>query len=461
MSFNSPKHDLEVLPVAKLLWNYSVPAIIATVSISLYNLIDRAFIGQGVGPYAISGLALTLPVITLLQAFGTLIGVGASSRISIVLGMKDKIWAEKILGNSLVLTFIFAAVVSGFCLLFLDELLLAFGGSAKTIPFAKEYLQILLPGSIFSNIYFSFTSIIRATGYPQKSMRIILIGVVLNIILDPIFIFIFHMGIRGAAIATVISMIVASVFAIKHFVDKSSLIRFKRHGFALKRKILINVTTIGMSPFIMNFVAAFIAITLNKFLVDYGGDLAIGAFGIINSLLVFFIMIAFGLCQGMQPIIGYNYGAGKKKRVKDTLFLAIKVSLLINFFGSLFTLIFPQFLVGIFTTDKELMDITVYGLRICFITITLVGVQVIFASFYQSIGKASLAIFMSLCRQIIFLIPALFLFSNMYGLTGIWIATPVSDILSFFVVMAVYRAQKKIFYPSSAAREMKRSRQAV
>ncbi|MEG1762310.1 MAG: MATE family efflux transporter [Bacteroidales bacterium] len=446
MDTSKNPHELETQKVSKLLWKYAVPAVLGTLSMSLYNIVDRIFIGQGVGAYAISGLALTFPIVTIIQAFGTLVGVGASARISIVLGMKDKAWAEKILGNSLVLTLFFWSLLTIFGLLYLDPILLAFGGSEETLPYAREYLRILIPASIFNNFCFSFSNIIRASGSPYDSMKVILIGVVLNVILDPIFIFGFDMGIQGAAYATLISMSVGGFFALRHFMLPSSLLHFRLSAMKLEPKIIRNIIVIGMSPFLMNLAASIVNVFMNQELFQYGGDLAIGAYGIINSYGAFFVMFVIGISQGMQPIVGYNYGAKKLKRMKDTLKLAIKISMGITTFGGIVCVLFPKFLAMVFSSDLELNRITAEGMRYIFLIFPLIGFQIAIANFFQSISKAWLSIMMSLLRQVVFLLPCLYLFSSQWGLLGVWIAAPVSDFMSVCVAAYVLWTQKKVFY---------------
>lgn len=433
--------------VGKLLLNYSIPAIVSMIVVSLYNIVDRVFIGQGVGAIAISGLALTFPLMTLVAAIGTLIGVGASARMSIVLGMKDMPWARNILGNALFLTIILSVILIVPSLIFLDEILLFFGGSENTIPYAHTYLSIVIPASIFTNISFSFSGLMRASGYPLKSMIAILIGAVLNVILDPIFIFGFGMGIKGAAYATVISMFVSSVFVLSHFFNKKNFVHFEAGAFKLKKKIIRNIMSIGLAPFLMNVAACVVNIILNNQLVRHGGDLAIGAFGIINSYGMLVVMCVMGLCQGMQPIIGYNYGAQRMKRVKDTLIKAIRVGVIITAVGCAASEIIPRLLVSAFTSDQELINMTVHGMRMTFMLYPVIGFQIVIANFFLSISKAKQSIFMSLSRQVIFLIPMLYIFSELWGLTGVWLALPVSDVMAAIVAVYFIAREKRIFYP--------------
>lgn len=438
--------------IGRLLLDYSIPAVIGMVMASMYNIVDRIFIGQGVGPLAISGLALTFPLMTLVAAIGTLVGVGASARISIVLGMKDLKWARNILGNAFVLTFLFSAVLVTFSMLYLGDILLAFGGSAQTIPYAEDYLRIVIPGSVLSNLSYSFSGIMRASGYPKKSMYTILIGVGMNVVLDPIFIFGLDMGIRGAAIATVISMFVSSLFVLSHFFNPKHPVHFCRDCWAPKRKIIRNIVSIGMAPFLMNLAASAVNIILNNQLVREGGDLAIGAFGIINSYGILVVMTVMGLCQGMQPIIGYNYGAQRLKRVKDTLILTIKTATVIMCIGFLACELFPGLLVRAFTSDSDLSAMTVRGMRLGYMMFPIIGFQIVVSTFFQSISKASKAIFMGLSRQVIFLIPSLYFFSRWFGLTGVWLSIPFSDLLASGVAVLFLLGEKKIFYPKAGQR---------
>lgn len=431
--------------IGKLLWSYSIPSIISMVAVALYNIVDRIFIGQGVGPLAISGLALTLPLMTMITAIGTLVGVGAASRISIVLGKGDVEWARNILGNALILTFIMSAIFITLAMSYLDEILVVFGGSEQTIPYAREFLQLVIPGSLFSNLSFSLSGLMRASGYPVKSMLVIITGVVLNVILAALFIFVFDMGIRGAAMATVISMGISALFAISHFCLPHSYIRFYRRCFKLKFFIIRNIVSIGLAPFLLNVVASSVNALLNVSLVTYGGDLAVGAFGIINSYMLFVVMIVLGLCQGMQPIVGYNYGAEKRGRVKQTLKLTIQIASLVVATGFVLGELFTEQLVRAFTDNEELMLITERGMRIAFALLPLIGFQIATANFFQFIGKAGIAIVLSLSRQLIFLMPSIFICSRLWELTGVWIAIPVADFFATFVTALALWKVRDIF----------------
>ncbi|MBQ7824238.1 MAG: MATE family efflux transporter, partial [Bacteroidaceae bacterium] len=367
----------------------------------------------------------------------------------------DVEWARNILGNALILTFIMSAIFITLTMSFLDEILVIFGGSEQTIPYAREFLQWVIPGSLFSNLAFSLSGLMRASGYPVKSMSVIITGVVLNVILAALFIFVFDMGIRGAAIATVISMGISALFAISHFCLPHSYIRFYRRCFKLKFFIIRNIVSIGLAPFLLNVVASSVNALLNVSLITYGGDLAVGAFGIINSYMLFVVMIVLGLCQGMQPIVGYNYGAEKRSRVKQTLALTIKVATIIMISGFVLGELFTTHLVIAFTDNEELTEITERGMRIAFALLPLIGFQIATANFFQFISKAGIAIVLSLSRQLIFLIPSIIVCSHLWGLTGVWVAIPVSDFFATFVTaLALWKVRGIFIDKPSLAPEM-------
>jgi putative MATE family efflux protein len=439
--------DLETKPVGKLLLKYSIPAIIGTVSVSLYHLIDRAFIGQGVGPYAISGLALTLPILVLTQAFSTLVGIGASARISIALGQKDSAMAERILANSTYLSFAFWILTTTLGFIFMEPLLKLFGASENTMPYAKDFLQIILPASLVTGITHGYGSMMRASGYPKKSMYASLIGVGLNLVLAPVFIFGLKLGIKGAAMATAIATVISSSYVIHHFLSKDSRICFRKQAFRFEWSIIRSITVIGLSPFLMNVAASGVAIFVNLVLRRHGGDLAIGAYATVNSWAMLFTMIVLGLCHGMQPIVGYNFGAGKLKRMKDTLLLTIKIGMGIKTIGLILALLIPTLMVRLFTAHTEFIEIGAHGLFYVFLLAPLIGFQMVTSNFYQSINKPALSITMSLCRQLLFFVPCLFIFSNYWGLNGVWYAVTVSDFLSVVVAISVLFWQKNVFYP--------------
>ncbi|MDO5522972.1 MAG: MATE family efflux transporter [Bacteroidia bacterium] len=447
-SITDKEIHLETKKISSLVWEYSIPAIIGTLVNSLYNIVDRIFIGQGVGVYAISGLAITFPVTTLASSLGLLVGVGAASRISISLGEKKKHTAEQILGNSLMLILVFNAVIMTLFYVYLDNILFAFGATENTLPYARDYLQIVLLGNVFISLCYSFNNMMRSSGYPRKAMITMLIGAVLNIVLDPIFIFVFKLGIAGVAWATVISMFVGMLFVMHHFVQDSSLIRLRRENIRLDKNIVLAIVSIGLSPFLMQVAASGVAVLLNTSLIKHGGDLAVGAYGILNSMVLLIIMVVVGLNQGTQPIIGYNYGAKKFGRVKDTFFYAVKVATVITSVGFIIGMFFPRLFATAFTTDQQLLDIAENGIRLSMIAFPLVGFQIVASTFFQSIGQAKKAIIQSLSRQIIFLVPSLLIFPPLFGLNGVWISTPISDflasMLSFYLLTGQIKAIRKM-----------------
>lgn len=436
--------DLAQKKISSIIWEYSLPAIVGTLVNTLYNIVDRIFIGQGVGAMAISGLAITFPVTILTSSLGMLVGVGAASRISISLGEKKKDTAEKILGNSLLLIILFNAIIMTVFYLYLDQILIAFGATEQTLPYAREYLQIVLVGNVFISLCYSFNNMMRASGYPKKAMYTMLIGAVLNIILDPIFIFVFKLGIAGVAWATVISMFVGMLFVMYHFVQKESIIRLKRKFIRFNKDIILAIVSIGMSPFFMQVAASGVAVLMNVALIKHGGDLAVGAFGILNSMTMIIVMLIVGLNQGTQPIIGYNYGAQRYGRVQETFIYTLKVATIFSTTGFIIGMFFPRVFASAFTTDPELLDIAERGIRLGLISFPIVGFQIVAGSFFQSIGKATKAIIQSLSRQILFLVPALLILPNMFGLTGVWISMPIADFLSSLLSLYLLMGQIKI-----------------
>ena len=443
-------YNLEHAPIGKLLRNYAIPAVVGTMVNSLYNVVDRIFIGQGVSALAISGLAVTFPILIFLQAFGILVGAGASARISIYLGQKNRESAERLLGNAFVLSVLLSTSTIALCYIFMDKLLLGFGASEVTLGYAREYLEIALPGNIFANLCFSYNNIMRASGYPKKAMVTMLIGAVLNTILDPIFIFVFDMGIRGAAIATVFSMFIGMCYVMRHFVSKESLIRIRVQNFKLQKKYVLAILSIGMAPFTIQLTASTVSVILNNSLQTYGGDYAVGAYGIQHSFAMIIVMLIFGVSHGMQPIIGYNYGAGNLHRVRETFKIASRINLLIGFIGFLLAMFFPHYISRAFTTDPEMEKVAVPALRIILLVFWGVGYQITVTQFFQSIGKAAKAMILSLSRQVFFLIPLIIFLPRFYGLDGVWIATPIADFTALIFSIFMYRSWARRIVESKA-----------
>ena len=430
-----PSHTTERTQIRKLFRSYAYPAMINMIVLALYNIVDRIFIGQGAGPLAICGLALTLPCVSLLGTVGTLTGVGGAARISAAISASNYKLATRVLGNAVFLNVAMNLILIVYSLFNLDKILLAFGGSEQTIPYAHSYLSILIPGSLLTNLNFTFCHAIRASGFPRKSMMIILTGVIANLILDPVFIFGFNMGIRGAAIATVISMCISSVLIFSHFTGKQNTLRLVRLSFRPDLMILLTIIGVGMAAFIMNITTGMVNIIMNRYLVNYGGDYAIGAYGIISSYSILVSMLLMGICQGMQPIISYHYATGHREVLHDTLKYAIGIGSLIASAGFIIGETGATWLVKAFTWDPQLRDISAEGLRYTFLAMPLVGFQIIVTSYFQSIRQAPKAITMNISRQFVFLIPALSLFSIWWGLTGIWLAIPFADLMATLIAL--------------------------
>ena len=433
--------ELGSMPVGKLLWKYSVPAVIGMVVMSLYNIVDRIFIGQGVGADAIAGLAITFPLMNISAALGTLIGVGAAARVSIEYGKDDQKLAQKILGNSLTMTLIIAVIYTTLFYLFLEPILRLFGASDKTLPYAYDYMFYLLPGFILTNLSFSFNNIMRASGYPKKAMITMILGAVVNVILDPIFILVLDMGIRGAAIATVISMAITAVFVMWHFFEKSSILHFTRGTYTPDIRLVWSIMAIGASPFLINIAGCCINVLINNTLYKYGGDIAIGAAGIFNTYTQMVVMTVLGICQGLQPIIGYNFGANKYDRMRSAYFRAIWVSLVIFTIGTLGSMCGTKYIVKAFTTDSELIDASIYALRLSTISFWTVGIPIISTALFQSVGDAGKAIFLSLTRQVIYIIPIMLILPRILGLKGVWLSFPLSDLCTLATTIILVKRE--------------------
>ena len=419
--------------IGKLLMQYAVPAIIAMTASSLYNMVDSIFIGHGVGTMAISGLALTFPLMNLAAAFGSLVGVGASTLISVKLGQRDYDTAQRVLGNVFVLNMVLGVAFTIIVMLFLDPILYFFGGSDQTVGYARDYMQIILLGNAVTHLYLGLNAVLRSSGHPQKAMYATIATVVINTILDPVFIYGFGWGIRGAAVATIVAQVISLAWQFKLFSNKDELLHFHRGIFRLKRKIVFDSLAIGMSPFLMK---------------KYGGDLAIGAFGIVNRLVFIVVMIVMGLNQGMQPIAGYNFGAKLYGRVNKVLRLTIIYATAVTTFGFLVGMLVPDLVVGIFTSDAELTELSVTGLRITVMFFPIIGFQMVTSNFFQSIGMAGKAIFLSLTRQMLILLPCLLVLPQFFGVAGVWYSMPVSDLLASLIALVMLVCQFRKFRTS-------------
>lgn len=440
-SNNQKTLELGTRPVGRLLVEYALPAIIAMTASSLYNMVDSIFIGQGVGALAISGLAVTFPFMNLSAAFGAAVGVGASSYISVKLGQKDYAKALRVFGNTVTLNVIIGILFSTISLLLLDPILYFFGASDQTISYAREYMIIILLGNVITHLYFGMNAVLRSASKPRAAMFIIIFTVVLNTLLDPLFIYTFDLGIAGAAYATILAQLLAFLWQLKLFSDKREILHLQRGIYKPSLRIIRNILAIGMSPFFMNACACIIVIFINKNLLTYGGDLAVGAYGIANRVAFIFVMVTMGVNQGMQPIAGYNYGAQKFDRLLRVLKLAMISATCVTTSGFLVAELCPRLCVSLFTDDAQLTSLSINGLQILMAAMPIVGYQMVITNFFQSIGMAKISIVLSLSRQLLLLLPLLILLPPYFGIDGVWMSMPVSDTLSAllaFVVMSRY-----------------------
>jgi len=429
-----------------LLLQYAIPSVIAMTAMSLYNITDSIFIGHGVGALAISGLAITFPLMNISVALGTLVGVGASALMSLRLGQKDYTTANKILGNVLVLNLIFGLSYTVVVLLFLDQILIFFGASPETLPYARDFMTIITLGNVVTHMYFGLNALMRATGNPKRSMYATIISVIINVILAPLFIFGFKWGIRGAALATVIAQISMLIWQLSYFRNRQNYIHFQNGCFRLKRKIVTDSMSIGLAPFLMNTAGSIIIIIINQNLIKHGGDLAVGAFGVINRVAALFAMVVFGLTQGMQPIAGYNFGARQFDRVNKVMKLTALLATAVMTVGFLISEIFPHAVASAFTKEEDLISIVVPGLRIVMIFFPIIGFQMVASTFFQSIGMAGKAIFMSLTRQVLFLLPCLLILPSIFGIKGVWYSMPAADLLASIIAAYLLISQYRKSY---------------
>ncbi len=437
--------ELGTRPIGKLLLQYALPAIVAMTASSLYNTIDSIFIGQGVGPLAISGLAITFPLMNLSAAFGAGVGIGAATCISVKLGQKDYKLAEKIFGNNVMLNLIIGITFSIVALTFLNPILRFFGASTNTLPYAREYMLVILSGNVISQMFFGLNAVLRAASKPRQAMMATILTVILNVILAPIFIWVLNMGIQGAAWATVISQATALIWQCRLFSNPNEILHFKRGIYRPNATIVKNILGIGMSPFAMNVCACVVVIFINTGLAKYGGDLAVGAYGIANKVAFMFIMINMGLNQGMLPIAGYNYGAQQYDRLIRVLKYAAIAGTCITSTGFLIAHIWPYECARLFTTDTHLIQISMRAIKINMLAFPLVGYQMVVTSFFQSIGKAKISMFLSLSRQMLFLLPLLIVLPHFFQVDGVWMSLPIADTTASLVAATMMTVYMKKF----------------
>jgi putative MATE family efflux protein len=433
---NQRTKDLASLPIPRLMLKFFIPAFIGVFINALYNIVDRIFIGQGVGSLALSGVSVTFPVMLIVMGFGMLIGIGAGVLVSINLGRHDQKKAEQVLGSSFLLMILVSAFITLIGFLLKNVMLNSFGATAETIQYANDYLDIILAGTVFQVVGFSLNNIIRAEGNPRIAMVSMIISAGTNMVLNPIFIFGFGWGVKGSAYATVISMIVLMIWVLVHFRSSKSVVKLRAENISFNIKILLEILGIGMAPFFMQIANSVVQGLINTKLIAFGGDLAVGAMGIVNSVLTLIIMAIVAINMATQPIISYNYGAKSFSRVKQTLKIALIMSSIFAFVSFVFVESFPETIVKLFNSnDKGLMDFGKEGLRMCLLALPFVGFQVVSGNFFQSMGKAKIALFLTLNRQVIILIPLLFILPGFFGLHGIWLAMPISDFFSAIIVI--------------------------
>ncbi len=431
-------------PVGKLLREFSIPAIIAMIANALYNVVDSIFVGRGVGSLALTAVTIALPVMIILMAFGMLIGIGSTALISIKLGQQRRDEAEKILGTAFTLAVVLGVLLSAVILVFLDPFLRFLGATPDVFDYAKQFTTVILIGATFQNISFGLNNVIRAEGNPMISMATMLFSAGLNTILNPLFIFVFHWGIIGSALATVTTQILVSGYIIYHFTIGHSNLKLHKENLRLDVELVKKIAAIGLSPFLLQLAASVVLFIFNNNLLQYGGEMAVAAMGVINRCAMMLLMPLFGINQGAQPIIGYNYGAKKYDRVKKTLKLAAISATIICVFGFIVTEVFSHQIMSLFNRDKELIEIGTHGIRIFLLMLPIVGIQIIITNYFQSVGKASKAILLSLTRQVLFLIPLVMILPVFLGLDGIWMAGPVSDFSS--ALLAIILLNKEFRY---------------
>ena len=448
--------ELGTAPIGQLLVKYAVPAVVAMTASSLYNIVDRIFIGNipEVGTLSLGGLAVTFPVMNLSAAFGAMVGVGSSTMISIKLGQKDYPTAERVLGNLVTLNVILGILIGALGILFLDPLLLFFGASDNTLQYARDYMYIILLGNVVTHLYLGLNSALRSTGHPHVAMSATIATVIINAILDPLFIFTLGMGIRGAAYATVIAQIIALCYVVAVLSDKRDLIHLHSGIYTLRRQIVKNIIGIGLSPFSMQLCACLVVILINKGLTRHGGDMAIAAYGIVNGVTFLAVMVVLGICQGMQPIAGYNYGAQQMDRVDEVLRKSIVLATVIMTIDFVVCVFFPEYIIAIFTSDPTLSALSAKGMRIICSLSPIVGFQIVTGNFFQSIGMAKRSIFMSVSRQLLFLVPFLLIFPEIWGTDGVWLSIVAADGVASITAAAMLWH----FYHAKATRRIPRIR---
>lgn len=437
MSVGKSPTELGTMPVRRLLVSYSLPPIAAMMASSVYNIIDSAFLGHKVGDYALDAMAITLPLMNVAAAFGALVGAGGSTLISIKMGQKDDRGAAHVLGNVAVLNIILGLVIMAVGLVFMDPILTIFGASDDVRPYAREFMTVILLGNVFTHLYFGLNNALRSSGNPKMAMNMTFLTVVVNLVLAPLFIFVFEWGLRGAALATVLGQMLSLAVIARYFANPRQFLHFQRWAFRLKGSIVKGILSIGVSPFLLNLCSCLVVILINHRLYEFGGDHAIGAYGNVNKVLMLFAMVVLGINQGMQPIAGYNFGARQFGRVLEVLKFAIIYATCIMVFAFALCELFPERIMGLFSKGDDMIGASAYGLRIAVATFPIVGFQMVTSTFFQSINKAFLAAMLATTRQLLFLVPMLLALPAFWQLDGVWYSLPFSDALSSLLTAVV------------------------
>lgn len=433
----SKTQELGTKSIGSLLLHYSLPAIVAMTASSLYNIIDSMFIGRGVGSLALAGLSVCFPFMNLAAAFGAMIGIGATTVVSVKLGQQDKNGAELALGNVVLLNVLIGVVFAIVSLIFLDPILYFFGASDTTIVYAREYMQVLLLGNVITHLYLGLNSVMRAAGYPSKAMYITIVAVVTNIFFNYIFIILMGMGIKGAALGTICAQTLSLIIVVHHFITKKESLTFQKGIFKFIPKIAKQIVSIGLAPFCMNALACVVVMLINTSLLKHGGDMYVGAYGILNRIVFFFVMIVMGFNQGMQPITGYNYGAKQYDRVLKAYSLTLFYAMGLTTLALIICQGFPEIIIKPFTTDEQLLALSEHAIRTVTIFFPLIGFQMVSNNFFQSVGLAKKALFLSTNRQLLFLIPFLLILPEYYGTDGVWWSMPIADGIAAVVALVM------------------------
>ncbi|MDR2890236.1 MAG: MATE family efflux transporter [Alistipes sp.] len=447
-------HDLGTENISKLLWRYAIPAIIAMSSMSLYHIIDSVFIGHAVGATALSGMAIAMPLMNISAAFGSMVGIGSAALISISLGEGKKERTFQILGNQVLLNVIVGATLAAASFVFLDDILMLFGASEATLPPARDFMQVILAGSVVNHLFWGMNEVMRASGYPRKAMTMMLVAIGLACVYNALFLFVFHWGVRGSAFATVLAWLSVLGIQIAHFSSEKSFLHFRRGIFRLRRRIVGGIISIGVAPFLLNFCSSIVVAFVNLALQEQGGDLHSGAYGVMNRVVMLFIMICAGFNQGMQPIVGFNYGARKYERVvaafRQTVFCAVGVMTVAWIMGEFF----PEAVARLFVKPDdpqadELVAIAARAMRTVMIIFPIIGFQIVTSNFFQYIGKAWKAILLSMTRQMLFLLPLLLLLPPVMGVRGVWISFPIADSAAIVLAAVLLFRQLRQFKAAS------------